>query len=415
MTIIDDKRSTEASRRIALLFRYGPVDHAELYHIVPDILRLLAEKNEVHYFGLNKLRLEPELFDPRVKFHLWRVRVDRGNHRDKFVKTALWYLLLPWIGLRCRFLRADLIFIDETLPLSGLIVRLFSGRPLVMVVADFFLEVYGEFYPVLRTVSGLIYRFEFWTWRRLAGIVVHAEATKRYLVERGINPARVIVVRNPCETTKYFPEDASAERRKLGFTSSDIVLVHHGILHPNKGLDWIITCLQPVMQEDPRLKFLVVGSGPARESLEQLACQLGIEDRIVFTGWLPGHREVNRCLNAGDIGLVMRVGQFSDHFHTTDTLTHCLACGLPVLAARLDGIAEVVKEGENGILFDPRNAEEFRAKLKRLVDDASLRKRLGDRGIQTAQQVFNPDQIVERLIHGLEAFESAHGKAAMRQ
>jgi glycosyltransferase involved in cell wall biosynthesis len=391
-------------KRIAFLFRYGPTDHAELFHVKPQILSRLCEKYEVHYFGLNKLRFKPELFDPRVRFHLLPIHVNRGSHRDKFLKTAIWLLVLPWIGLRCRLLKMDLIYIDESVPLTGFITKMFSGRPLVMSVIDYFIEIYGESYPILQWIEKWVYRLEFWTWKRLAGIFVHAEAAKRYLVKNGVPADSIIVVRDPCEDTKYFPKDAGETRRKLGFTESDFVLVQHGILHPNKGIDWIFRSLQPLMAENPRLKLLVVGGGLELDNLKALARELRVEQQIVFTGWLASYREVNDCLNASNAGLVMRIGQFSDHFHTTGTLIHCLVCGLPTIAARLDGIAEVVKEGENGVLFDPQNADEFRSKLVLLMDDPALCKKLAEKGHATALEMFDPRAVVQRIISGLEEF-----------
>ena len=391
-------------KRIAFLFRYGPTDHAELFHVKPKILSKLCEKHEVHYFGLNKPRFKPALFDSRIHFHLWPFHVERGSHRDKLLKTAIWYLVLPWIGLCCRFMKMDLIYIDETVPMTGFITKVFAGCPLVMSVVDYFLEIYGESYPILRWISKGVYKVEFWTWKRLAGIFVHAEAAKNYLVENGVPADLIRVVRDPCEDTRYFPMDATETRQKLGFTDQDFVLVQHGILHPNKGIDWILRYLQPLVMENPHLKLLVVGGGLELDNLKRLAQELKIENQVVFTGWLSSYREVNDCLNASDAGLVMRTGQFSDHFHTTGTLIHCLMCGLPTIAARLGGIAEVVKEGENGVLFAPNNADEFRSKLKLLMDDASLRRRLSEKGKTTAKEMFDPNRVVNDIVDGLEEF-----------
>lgn len=396
-------------KRIAFLFRYGPTDHAELFHVLPQILSRLCETYEVHYFGLNKPHFNPALFDLRIHFHLWPFRVDRGSHRDKFLKTAIWYLVLPWIGLRCRFMKMDLIYIDETVPLTGFITKVFSGCPLVMSVVDYFLEIYGESYPILRWISRWVYKLEFWTWRRLAGIFVHAEAAKNYLVKNGVPAELIRVVRDPCEDTKYFPKDAMETRRELGFAETDFVLVQHGILHPNKGIDWIFRYMQPLMIENPRLKLLIVGGGLELGNLRKLTHELNVERQVVFTDWLPSFREVNNCLNASDAGLVMRIGQFSDHFHTTGTLIHCLVCGLPTLAARLDGIAEVVKDDENGMLFDPTDAEEFRRKLKLLMDNPALCKRLSEKGRATAKHMFDPDKVVNDIVERLTRVASASG------
>jgi len=78
----------------------------------------------------------------------------------------------------------------------------------------------------------------------------------------------------------------------------------------------------------PNLKYLLIGNGPEMNNLKQLASKLGLTDRVVFTGWLPTEEYLNNALASSDIGLVMRIGQETDHFHMTDTLAHEMACGL---------------------------------------------------------------------------------------
>ena len=103
----------------------------------------------------------------------------------------------------------------------------------------------------------------------------------------------------------------------------------------------------------PELRYLLIGDGPEMARLQNLVQELGLESICTLTGWLPTLPDVNQALNAGDIGLVMRTGAPSDDFHMTGALVHNMACGLPLLAARLGGVSEVVQEGRNGLLFDP--------------------------------------------------------------
>ena len=82
-------------------------------------------------------------------------------------------------------------------------------------------------------------------------------------------------------------------------------------------------------------------------------------------------------------------------------LGHCMACGLPVLAANMPGIAEVVREDGNGFLYEPRDARDFQEKLCRLAADPALRMRLGQQGIQDARRVFVEQASAERTAQPL--------------
>jgi glycosyltransferase involved in cell wall biosynthesis len=132
-----------------------------------------------------------------------------------------------------------------------------------------------------------------------------------------------------------------------------------------------------------------------------MAHKLGVSDIVQFTGWLPSMPEVNTALNAGDIGLVMRTGMQEDDFHMTGALVHNMACGLPILAARLGGVSEVIKEDEAGLLFDPSDTIEFRTKLVRLATDPAMRQRMGHKALTLAYENFDIDKVVHATTKAL--------------
>ena len=85
--------------KIALWFRYGPADHSELFHAMPQIVEALAVHCEVHYYGMKTSTALPERIRRNAVIHELPFCVDRTNSRDKLVKTALWLIALPWVGL----------------------------------------------------------------------------------------------------------------------------------------------------------------------------------------------------------------------------------------------------------------------------------------------------------------------------
>ncbi len=391
-------------KRIAFLFRYGVKDHAELYPAIPEVLKRLGEKYEVLYIGPNR-QLIPEAYRfPGVSYVNVPFRVNRASFTDKMCKIILWYFFLPFLSLYCRFWKADIIWIDESIPFAGTIVALFSGRPIALTVVDFFFEIYAEKFVLLKPVARIALAVDRWGWKKACGIFTHAEATRQYLIKGGVNPSKIRVVRDAVKADVFFPEDPGTLRAELGFRDGDIVICHHGILHPNKAIARVLYWLAPLMKQDDRYKLLIVGSGPEEKNLSNLAKELGITGRVVFTGWLPSHSEVNRHLNIADIGLVMRAGQFCDNFHVTGALLHCMMCELPVLATRLQGITEIVDEGEHGYMFDPDDGENFLLKLKLLGEDASGRREMGKRARAKVVQEFDPDRVATDVIRGIEAF-----------
>lgn len=387
--------------RIALWFRYGPAEHAELFHAMPDIVEELAQHAEVHYFGLRSRKPVPDRIAKHATIHHLPFTVDRTRDADKAIKTLLWILSIPRISRECRKLGVQAVYIDETVPLTAPLALRHFGPNVAFTIADLFVDIYAERSALVRAVAGRVKRADMNAWRKLPLIFTRAKSTRDYLARQGINPARVHPVYDPCDFSIYHPGDRDAARVKYGFAPEHIVLVHHGILHPNKGNDRIIRALAECRDELPGVRYLLVGDGPDMARLRALVLELGVEDRVTFTGWLPTLDDVNVALNAGDIGLVMRVGQESDDFHMTGALVHSMACGLPILAARLGGVSEVIRDGENGLLFDPRDMTEFRAKLKTLAGDPPLRSQFGQSALALAKQIFDMKAVTENTVRPL--------------
>ena len=384
--------NTTRRPRIAFWFRYGPAEHTELLHAMPKLIAELAKSAEVHYFGLRSRRPVPELIAKNAVVHLLPFTVDRTSSSDKMLKTALWILSLPFVASRSKSLGVDAVYIDETIPFTSQIGRWFFGPKVSITVADFFVDIYLRG-GILRAIGRLIRRMDLASWKQLPLIFTRAKSTRDYLAKQGIPPERVLPVYDPCDLEIYHPTDRLKAKQSMGLAPDSVVLVHHGILHPNKGNDRILRWIAPLKQSHPSFRYLLIGDGAEMDRLKAQARDLGIESMVLFTGWLKTLPEVNNALNAGDIGLVMRVGAESDNFHMTGALVHSLACGLPVLAARLAGVQEVVREGGNGLLFAPDDGDTFRKRLVELIEDAPLRARLGAHALETARESFDMDRM----------------------
>ena len=390
-------------KKIALWFRYGPADHAQLFHAMPHIVEELANKVEVHYFGLKTKTPIPEAIQTHAVIHELPFNIDRTHSTSKLVKTALWVSKIPSMARKCRRLGIDTVYIDETIPLTAPLALKHFGPKVAFTIADMFVDIFFQKNAVLRAIGRQIQQRDMRAWRKLPCIFTRAKTTKTWLIEQGV-PAEVIhPVYDPCDFNVYhpLPEQRSEHRQKFGYSDEHFVLVHHGILHPNKGNDRIIQALADLKPTYPHLRYLLVGDGTEMPRLQQLVAELNLQQEVQLTGWLPALSDVNEALNVGDAGLVMRVGEQSDDFHMTGALVHNMACGLPILAARLGGVSEVVEENRNGLLFDPNNMEEFKEKLVRLIHSPDERRRYGERALAQAHTAFDMENVTRNTVEPL--------------
>jgi len=389
---------TDGSKKVAILFRYGAVEHVDFLPALPALVHhLMREGCEVHHFGFRGKGSLPEDLRTSLKVHAGPFRVNRSKRGDKWIKAVLWLLYLKRLGKRLEEEGFDQVFVDETLPLSAWMLRKTYTRSLSFTVHDFFTEIYLMPHPPLRRIGRWLQRTDLRTWRELDAVCTRVDAAKRALTEQGVPANRIHVVPDSVDSKMFHPcvdsEERARVRKRLGLADGDVVMVHHGIMHPNKGNDRLVRALFRLRYKLPTLKLVLIGDGAERRDVERNRGIHGIEDRVLLTGWLPGLADIAEVLRACDIGLVMRKGVPGDHFHVTSTLVHNLASGLPILAARLDGIAEVVEEGRQGMLFDPECGEEFDENLTRLVTDVELRRRMGAEARTLAETRFSRERI----------------------
>jgi glycosyltransferase involved in cell wall biosynthesis len=154
------------------------------------------------------------------------------------------------------------------------------------------------------------------------------------------------------------------------------VLGFIGFIRDWHGLDRVVRYIAE--RADPALHLLMIGDGPEREPLLALARRLGVESQVTATGIVP-RDEVGRWLRAFDVALQPDVTEYASPLK----LFEYLYVGLAVVAPDTRNIREVLRDGENAVLFDPGAAGGFQAALDRLVRDPQLRERLAQAAHRT--------------------------------
>ena len=136
---------------------------------------------------------------------------------------------------------------------------------------------------------------------------------------------------------------------------------------------------------------MLVGDGPERAHLEELARELGVADRVVFPGWQD---EPAAQLRAFD----MLVSPSRSEALPL-AIVEAMLAGLPVVATDVGSVSEAVVAGETGLLVAPEDAAALAEAIRTLRDDPDARRRLGERGRELAGERFTP----EAMAHAFEA------------
>ena len=157
--------------------------------------------------------------------------------------------------------------------------------------------------------------------------------------------------------------------RRSGRTTSRLRLVTIGSLIPRKGIDIIIHAISKI-NNDIDIELKIIGDGPKKNILKQLVQNLGLEKTVRFSGNLP-HTEVPECLAESDI---LILSSYSEG--RPNVVLEAMATGLPVIASDIDGVRELIRDGENGLLFEAGNINQLSDRIKQLDRDRELHKKI---------------------------------------
>jgi len=200
-------------------------------------------------------------------------------------------------------------------------------------------------------------------------LITPSESMRGILQEFGVDTP-IEVIPNGVELDAIMTNPTRIERGNLGFSPEDIVLVYVGRLAPEKNLPFLLRAFKGVSSAYENARLLLVGDGPERDNLEDLAFHMSIVDRVHFSGMVP-HAEVPNYLASADACVTASTAETFGI-----SVVEALASGLPVLGIDSPGIRDIVIDGQIGFLSGDDLAS-FTAKMARLVSEHDLRHRMG--------------------------------------
>jgi len=178
-------------------------------------------------------------------------------------------------------------------------------------------------------------------------------------------------------------------------------IVSVGRLVPKKGFDLLIRAFARL--DRPGIRLRIAGDGPERAALVALAEAEGVADRVDFLGALP-HSEALAVIRSGAIfALPCRTSSTGDRDGIPVVLMEAMAAGKPVIAGRLETIAELVQDGTSGLLVPPDDVSALMEALRQLVDDPATSKAMGLAGRRHVDQEFSDDINWDRLEAAIDA------------
>jgi phosphatidyl-myo-inositol dimannoside synthase len=336
----------------------------------------------------------------RVWRRLFRMGGSRWGVASRLARVAI-VLLLFWKLLRIR--GVEVIVVGHLLPAGNVVAAVRKLRRRVRAIA----VVYGE--EIGMYARGARMRGMMLTAIDACNVIrCLTNHTRAQLVE--LNPAlepRIRVQPPPAQMQAPDPAQVEQLRASLGVGATPVLLTV-GRLVPRKGVDVTIRALGILGDEFPDLRYVVVGEGPYRGELEQLAAKLGVTGRVLFTGAVAG---VTPYFGLCDVFVMPNRRMYSGEEEGYGIVfLEAGIAGKPVIGGRSGGASEAVIDGSTGILVDPLDPSAVADAIRRLLNDSALRARVGEANRRHALEISDPDAVrasVEALLQ--DALSHARG------
>lgn len=238
----------------------------------------------------------------------------------------------------------------------------------------------------MRLYRGVDHLFTHWWVDRIVAVSIDLEVH----LARSFGTQRVMCIHNGIDLKKVQVTKSSSElRQELHLGAQDFVIGAMGRLVPVKGLETFLKAARIIRGRKDRVKFLIVGDGPLKETLQALARRCELEQDVLFLGHRSDSYDVLAMMD------VLVLPSLSEGIPMV--LLEALALARPVVASRVGGIPEVIEDRVTGWLVGSGYEGELAEACMALMDDYDLAERFGRAGQQRVSERFSVGSMAEKV------------------
>jgi glycosyltransferase involved in cell wall biosynthesis len=256
-------------------------------------------------------------------------------------------------------------------------LTLHNARPLgistpITAIGALYDELYGK--KLLRMADRIIAVSNFVKWD---------------IARYGVDGTKIEVIHNGVDTSFFKPSEKTFREKYSHF---DTIFLYLGRLIKQKGLPYLIHAMAEVVRECPRTGLLIAGAGEERNKLEALVGRLAMEKNVAFLGFVP-EEQLPNLYSSADAYVLPSLWEV-----LPISLLEAMACGIPLLVSDAGGNPEVVEDGINGFVVRKADSSALAQKMKTLIADPEMRRRMGKESRRIAVEKFDWDLAARKTL-----------------
>ena len=330
---------------------FPPIVLGGTEHATYEIAQNLAKRgHKVHV--LTQADVEQLNDSKGKKFYIHSIKV----HHIPFLGIIIFWIRILFA---LKKIKPDIVHAQNLeMGVGGILAKFFLKKPYV---------VYGRgtdvYSPWLfkNTISKIIIKN--------AGAVIALTEDMKQKMNK-IYKRDIIVIPNGLDILKFNNLLKENIRKLMKISNDEKIIIFVGRLHPVKGIEYLIKALELIRQKNAKTKLIIVGDGEEMERLEKLVKELNLTNNVMFVGRIS-NEDIPKYMTLSD---VLVLPSLKEGFPIT--LLEAMASGLPIIATNVGGVPEIIKNGENGFLVEPKNPEAIAEKVLLLFENNELYKQI---------------------------------------
>ncbi len=274
----------------------------------------------------------------------------------------------------------------------GWFIKKFSNKPVLTVAHGLDLTWKNKLYQKLWVGTFI---------PSLDKLIAVGNETVRIGMELGINENKLVFIPNGVDTEKFIKQHSQQELENIlgRKIEGKHVLLTTGRLAKRKGVAWFIENVMPKLPEN--VIYVVAGNGPDKENIESAVEKQNLSSRVQILGFVPD--EVRDTLwNTCDLFIQPNIKVEGDMEGFGISVIEAGSCKLPVIASKLEGLQDAIKDGQNGFLIEPRDADAYVSKINQLLADENFRKDFGEKTRQFIIDNYEWKNIAKKYVEEIE-------------
>jgi len=200
----------------------------------------------------------------------------------------------------------------------------------------------------------------------------------------------IIILPNGVDFKKFLNFSKQTIRDKFKINPGEKIIVFVGSLRPVKGVEYLIEAFNIIKNKAPATKLFLVGDGEKKQSLEDLVRKNNLEKQVNFIGQVQND-DIPEYMAIADIFVLPSL---SEGF--PGVILESMASGLSVVATKVGGLPELIKDGENGFLVEPKNPEQISEKVLLLLEDDKLREKISNNNKEKVKR-YSWENVIDKI------------------